>query len=259
MGAYNAPMRVLFIGDVMAEPGLRVVSLHLPDIRDQYDLVIANGENAAKGKGLDRRSYRILREAGVDLVSLGNHAWDHKEVYELLEREPVVRALNYPPGTPGRGWWRLDAGGESLLFVQVMGRVFMDPLDDPFRTLDALLAQEKADYILVEVHAEATSEKMALAHYLDGRVTAVLGTHTHVPTLDAMRLPKGTLYQTDVGMTGTYASIIGGEVETFLARFLTGRPQPFRAAQGRARFHATELVLEGGKGVSIGPYVWEEP
>ncbi|WP_038056989.1 TIGR00282 family metallophosphoesterase [Thermus amyloliquefaciens] len=252
-------MRVLFIGDVMAEPGLRAVSLHLPDIRDQYDLVIANGENAAKGKGLDRRSYRILREAGVDLVSLGNHAWDHKEVYDLLEREPVVRALNYPPGTPGRGWWRLSAGGESLLFVQVMGRIFMDPLDDPFRALDALLAQESADYILVEVHAEATSEKMALAHYLDGRVTAVLGTHTHVPTLDAMRLPKGTLYQTDVGMTGTYESIIGGEVETFLARFLTGRPQPFRAAQGKARFHATELVLEGGKGASIGPYVWEEP
>ncbi|WP_114311511.1 TIGR00282 family metallophosphoesterase [Thermus caldifontis] len=252
-------MRVLFIGDVMAEPGLRAVSLHLPDIRDRYDLVIANGENAAKGKGLDRRSYRILREAGVDLVSLGNHAWDHKEVYDLLEKEPVVRALNYPPGTPGRGWWRLWAGEESLLFVQVMGRIFMDPLDDPFRTLDALLAQERADYILVEVHAEATSEKMALAHYLDGRVTAVLGTHTHVPTLDTMRLPKGTLYQTDVGMTGTYESIIGGEVETFLARFLTGRPQPFRAAQGRARFHATELILEGGRGASIGPYVWEEP
>ncbi|TBH21792.1 TIGR00282 family metallophosphoesterase [Thermus thermamylovorans] len=252
-------MRLLFIGDVMAEPGLRAVGLHLPDIRDRYDLVIANGENAAKGKGLDRRAYRLLREAGVDLVSLGNHAWDHKEVYELLEKEPVVRALNYPPGTPGRGWWRLVAGGESLLFAQVMGRIFMDPLDDPFRALDALLAEEKADYVLVEVHAEATSEKMALAHYLDGRVSAVLGTHTHVPTLDAGPLPQGTLYQTDVGMTGTYRSIIGGEVEAFLARFLTGRPQPFRPAQGKARLHATELFLEGGRGVSISPYVWEEP
>ncbi|MDM7323622.1 MAG: YmdB family metallophosphoesterase, partial [Thermus sp.] len=239
--------------------GLRAVSLHLPDIRDRYDLVIANGENAAKGKGLDKRSYRILRDAGVDLVSLGNHAWDHKEVYELLEKEPVVRAFNYPPGTPGKGFHRLVTGEGSLLFVQVMGRIFMDPLDDPFRALDALLAQEKADYILVEVHAEATSEKMALAHYLDGRVSAVLGTHTHVPTLDAMRLPKGTLYQTDVGMTGTYESIIGGEVETFLNRFLTGRPQPFRAAQGRARLHATELFWEGGEAVSISPYVWEEP
>ncbi|GAB5601799.1 TIGR00282 family metallophosphoesterase [Thermus sp. FJN-A] len=252
-------MRVLFIGDVMAEPGLRAVSLHLPDIRDRYDLVIANGENAAKGKGLDKRAYRLLREAGVDLVSLGNHAWDHKEVYELLEKEPVVRPLNYPPGTPGRGWWRLSAGGESLLFVQVMGRVFMDPLDDPFRALDRLLEEEKADYILVEVHAEASSEKMALAHYLDGRVSAVLGTHTHVPTLDTLRFPKGTLYQTDVGMTGTYQSIIGGEVETFLARFLTGRPQPFRPAQGKARFHATELFFEGGKPASLSPYVWEEP
>ena len=252
-------MRVLFIGDVMAEPGLRAVGLHLPDIRDRYDLVIANGENAARGKGLDRRSYRLLREAGVDLVSLGNHAWDHKEVYALLESEPVVRPLNYPPGTPGKGFWRLEVGGESLHFVQVMGRIFMDPLDDPFRALDRLLEEEKADYVLVEVHAEATSEKMALAHYLDGRASAVLGTHTHVPTLDATRLPKGTLYQTDVGMTGTYHSIIGGEVETFLARFLTGRPQPFRAAQGKARFHATELVFEGGRPVAISPYVWEEP
>ena len=234
-------MRVLFIGDVMAEPGLRAVGLHLPDIRDRYDLVIANGENAARGKGLDRRSYRLLREAGVDLVSLGNHAWDHKEVYALLESEPVVRPLNYPPGTPGKGFWRLEVGGESLLFVQVMGRIFMDPLDDPFRALDRLL------------------EEMALAHYLDGRASAVLGTHTHVPTLDATRLPKGTLYQTDVGMTGTYHSIIGGEVETFLARFLTGRPQPFRAAQGKARLHATELVFEGGRPVAISPYVWEEP
>lgn len=252
-------MRLLFIGDVMAEPGLRAVALHLPDIRHRYDLVLANGENAARGKGLDRRAYRILREAGVDLVSLGNHAWDHKEVYALLETEPVVRALNYPPGTPGRGFLRLEAAGETLLFAQVMGRVFMDPLDDPFRALDRLLQEEEADYVLVEVHAEATSEKMALAHYLDGRVSAVLGTHTHVPTLDAGPLPKGTLYQTDVGMTGTYLSIIGGEIEAFLARFLTGRPQPFRPAEGKARFHATELLLEGGRPVAISPYLWEEP
>ena len=171
----------------------------------------------------------------------------------------MVRPLNYSPGTPGKGFWRLEVGGESLLFVQVMGRIFMDPLDDPFRALDRLLEEEKADYVLVEVHAEATSEKMALAHYLDGRASAVLGTHTHVHTLDATRLPKGTLYQTDVGMTGTYHSIIGGEVETFLARFLTGRPQPFRAAQGKARFHATELVFEVGMPVAISPYVWEDP
>ncbi len=252
-------MRLLFIGDVMGEPGLRAVSLHLPDIREAYDLVIANGENAASGKGLNKRAYRMLREAGVDLVSLGNHAFDHKEVYGLLETEPLVRAANYPPGTPGQGWWRLEVGEESLLFIQVMGRVFMDPLDDPFRTVDRILEAEAADYVLVEVHAEATSEKMALAHYLDGRVTAVLGTHTHVPTLDAGPLPKGTLYQTDVGMTGTYRSIIGGEIETFLARFLTARPHPFRAAEGPARFHATELVFEGGKGVYISPYLWEEP
>ncbi len=252
-------MRVLFIGDVMAEPGLRAVSLHLPDIRNEYDLVIANAENSARGKGISKRAYRTLIEAGVDLITLGNHAWDHKDVYDLIETAPIIRALNYPPGTPGKGYWVLTHGEERLLVVQVMGRVFMDPLDSPFLALDRLLEEVEAEYVLVEVHAEATSEKYALAHYLDGRVSAVLGTHTHVPTLDAVILPGGTAYQTDVGMTGTYHSVIGGETETFLARFLTGRPQPFRAAKGPARFHATELVLEGGKARAISPYVWEEP
>jgi len=252
-------MRVLFIGDVFAEPGLRAVALHLPDIRNRYDLVIANGENSAGGKGLSKAAYRRLREAGADLITLGNHAWDHKDVFELIETEPIIRALNYPPGTPGRGYWVLESRGQTLLVAQVMGRVFLEGLDDPFRGMDRLLQEVIADYSLVEVHAEATSEKMALGFYLDARVSAVLGTHTHIPTMDAGFLPKGTAYQTDVGMTGTYRSIIGGEVEGFLARFLTARPQRFKAAEGPARFHATELVLEGGKAVAIRPYVWEEP
>jgi metallophosphoesterase (TIGR00282 family) len=252
-------MRVLFIGDVFAEPGLRAVALHLPDIRNQYDFVIANGENSAGGKGLSKAAYKRLREAGADLVTLGNHAWDHKDVFELIETEPIIRALNYPPGTPGKGYWVLENSGQSLLVAQVMGRVFLENLDDPFRGMDRLLQEVSADCSLVEVHAEATSEKMALGFYLDGRVSAVLGTHTHIPTLDSGFLPKGTAYQTDVGMTGTYRSIIGGEIESFMARFLTARPQRFKAAEGHARFHATELVLEDGKAMAISPYVWEEP
>ena len=252
-------MRVLFIGDVVARPGLRAVALHLPDIRDAYDWVIANGENAAGGKGLDKKSYRTLRDAGVDLVTLGNHAWDKKDVFELIEREPIVRAANYPPGTPGRGWWVLEHEGVRLLVVQVMGRVFMEPLDDPFRTVDRILDEVPHDAAIVEIHAEATSEKYALGFYLDGRVAAVLGTHTHVPTLDAGFLPGGTAFQADVGMTGTYRSIIGGEVKTFLGRFLTARPHPFRSAEGPARFLATELVFDGARVQAISPYLWEEP
>lgn len=252
-------MRVLFVGDVTAKPGKRVLAMHLPDIRDEYDWVIVNGENAAGGKGLDRKSYRLIREAGADLVTLGNHAWDKKEVYDLIETEPIIRAANYPPGTPGKGWWVLESGGFRLLVIQVMGRVFMDALDDPFRTVDRILAEVPHDAAIVEIHAEATSEKYAIGFYLDGRVAAVLGTHTHIPTLDAGFLPGGTAIQADVGMTGTYRSIIGGEVKTFLDRFLTARPQPFRSAEGPARFTATELVFDGARVTAISPYFWEEP
>ena len=252
-------MRVLFVGDVTAKPGQRVLARHLPDIRDEYDWVIVNGENAAGGKGLDRKSYRLIREAGADLVTLGNHAWDKKQIYDFIDEEPIIRAANYPPGTPGKGCWVLERNGFRLLVIQVMGRVFMEPLDDPFRTVDRILDEVPHDAAIVEIHAEATSEKYALGFYLDGRVAAVLGTHTHIPTLDASFLPKGTAIQADVGMTGTYQSIIGGEVESFLGRFLTGRPHPFRSAEGPARFVATELVFDGSWVQAISPYHWEEP
>ncbi|MCS7195002.1 MAG: YmdB family metallophosphoesterase [Meiothermus sp.] len=253
-------MRVLFVGDVFGEPGLRAVALRLPDLRPHYDVVIVNGENAHHGKGLSRSAYRRLREAGADLVTLGNHAWDHKDVYELIQTEPILRALNYPPGTPGRGHWVLEVGGERLLVMQVMGQVEMGlSLYDPFRTTEVLLQQVPYDYALLEVHAEATSEKYALGHYFDGRISALLGTHTHVPTADAGFLPRGTAFQCDVGMTGPIHSIIGGEVESFLERFLTQRPTPFKAARGRAVLCATELVLEGGRCTRIQPLRWEEP
>lgn len=253
-------MRILFVGDVFGEPGQRAAALHLPDLRPQYDLMIVNGENAHNGKGLSRAAYRKLREAGADLITLGNHAFDHKEVLELIETEPIIRALNYPPGTPGKGWWQLEAGGQSLLVAQVMGRVDIGlSLDDPFRAMDKLLAEQSADYVLLEAHAEVTSEKYALGYYLDGRIAAMLGTHTHIPTADAGFLPKGTAIQCDVGMTGPIHSIIGGDIENFLSRFLTQRPTYFKAAAGRAHLCATELVLQEGRCVAIKPYRWEEP
>ncbi len=253
-------MRLLFVGDVVAEPGRRAVRLHLPDIRDRYDLVVANGENASGGKGLTKKHYRELRDAGVDAITLGNHAWDKKEIYDLIEREPIVRAANYPPGTPGRAFLVLEAGSERLVLFQLMGRVSLEPnLDSPFRTADRVLAEAEGENALVDVHAEATSEKYALFHYLNGRVAALLGTHTHVPTADARVSAAGTAYITDVGMTGTYDSIIGGEVESFLARFLTARPQPFRAAKGPAELWGVELELAAGRAKSIRPYRWREP
>ena len=253
-------MRLLFIGDVTAEPGLRAVRLHLPDIRDRYHLVIANAENASGGKGLTKKHYRELRDAGVDAITLGNHAFDKKEILEFIETEPIVRAANYPPGVPGKDRLVLEAAGERLLLFQLMGRACMDPnFDSPFQVADRLLAENEAENVLVDVHAETTSEKYALFHYLDGRVSALLGTHTHVPTADAQISERGTAFLTDVGMTGTYASIIGGEVKSFLARFLTALPQPFRPAKGQASLLGVELVLEGGRARAIRPYRWDEP
>jgi len=253
-------MRLFFIGDVTAEPGLRAVRLHLPDIRDRYDLVIANVENAAGGKGLTKKHYRMLRDAGVDAMTLGNHGFDKKEILEFIDREPIVRAANYPPGVPGKDRLVLEAAGERLLLFQLMGRVFLEPnLDSPFQVADRILADCEVENRLVDVHAEVTSEKYALFHYLNGRVSAILGTHTHVPTADATVSAEGTAYLTDVGMTGTYNSIIGGEVESFLARFLTAMPQPFRAAKGPARLLAVELELEKGRARALRPYRWDEP
>ena len=251
-------MRVLFIGDVVAAPGVRAVRTHLPEIRSLYSFVIANGENSANNtRGLSRPAYWALRDAGVDLVTLGNHAWDHKDVYELLEREPVIRAQNYPPETPGQGHWRLQSGHDELEVIQLMGRVFMAPLENPFWAWREFWHPELAP-VLLEVHAEATSEKLALAHFVDGEAAAVLGTHTHVPTLDYGLLPRGTAYQSDVGMTGVYDSIIGTDIEASVKHFLTARPHPFRAAVGLARFQATEIWLEAGRVQKIVPYTWEE-
>lgn len=233
----------------------------LPALRSEYafDLVIANGENAAGGRGLSPKTAKELFSAGVDALTLGNHTWAQKEIIPYLDTDaPVVRPLNYPPGTPGRGLRIVRSRqGIDVALINVMGRVFMEPLDSPFRAVDAaLLKIEGVMPIIVDMHAEATSEKIALGNYLDGRVSAVLGTHTHVPTADARLLPKGTLYLTDVGMVGPYNSVIGAEIESTLSRFVTQMPvrtQPLDKIPGPVSFNAALLEVDPhtGRGISI--------
>jgi len=237
-------MNILMIGDVIGRPGRRAVAALLPDLRAELslDLVIANGENAAAGFGLTERTAEELFEAGVDVITSGNHIWDQKEIIEVLDQEtPIVRPLNYPPGAPGRGF--LTQKGVTVLNLQ--GRTFMADIDDPFRAADgALQAMPKDALVVVDMHAEATSEKQAMGRYLDGRVAAVLGTHTHVPTADACILPGGTAYVTDVGMVGPTDSIIGNEIDAVLARFLTGMPHRLPVAERSPTVQFNAVLVE---------------
>lgn len=231
-------MRLLFIGDVVGRSGRSAVSEHLPGlVRDwKLDLVVVNGENAAGGFGITEAICRDLIDAGADAVTLGNHAWDQREALVFIDREPrLVRPVNFPKGTPGRGAAMVEAkNGARVLVVNVMGRIFMDPLDDPFaaieRELDACALGHAADAILIDMHAETSSEKTAMGHFCDGRVSLVVGTHTHIPTADYQILPNGTAYQTDAGMTGDYDSVIGMAKDEPLRRFTrrisSGRFEP---------------------------------
>ena len=226
-------MRILTIGDIVGRPGRMAVDAFLPDIIKEYgvDFVIANGENAAGGFGLTLSTARELYDAGVDVITSGNHIWAQKEIIPYLDTDaPVLRPLNYPPGAPGRGWLVKD----GVMVVNLIGRTFMNEYDCPFRAMDALL-EEVIDHpkiIFVDFHAEATSEKVALGHYLDGRVSAVLGTHTHVGTIDAMVLRGGPAYVSDIGMTGPMDSVIGDDKHIVIERFLTMMPNRLVVANG---------------------------
>jgi 2',3'-cyclic-nucleotide 2'-phosphodiesterase len=221
-------MRILFVGDIVGRSGRAAVVERLPKlVRDwKLDLVVANGENAAGGFGITEAIYRELIEAGVDAVTLGNHAWDQKEALVFIERAPrMIRPLNYPAGTPGRGAAMIEAkNGGRVLVVNAMGRIYMDPLDDPFVALDRELTAcplpKDADAIVVDFHGEATSEKQAMGFFCDGRASLVVGTHTHVPTADQRVLPGGTAFISDVGMTGDFDSVIGMAKDEPLQRFL---------------------------------------
>lgn len=242
------------IGDVVGSLGRRTVRALLPGLRRELalDVVIANGENAAGGRGLTNATAQELFEAGVDILTSGNHVWEHREVYSLLESEaPILRPLNYPPMVPGHGF--LVHQGVGVL--NLMGRTFMGmTLDCPFRAADYALARLKADtaVVIVDMHAEATSEKAALGWYLDGRVSAVVGTHTHVATADARILPQGTAYVTDLGMVGPRDSVIGMEVGPILERFLTQLPIRFSPVErGAAIFNAVLVEVDGGSGQAL--------
>ena len=241
-------MKLLLVGDIVGRPGRELVRRGLRTLIDVHsiDFVIANAENSAAGFGVTKDIGDTLLEAGIDVMTSGNHIWDKKEVIEYIKAEPrLLRPANYPAGVPGRGSRVAETGdGRAVGVINVMGRIFMSPLDDPFavalREIESI--RHRTRVIIVDFHAEATSEKMAMGWHLDGLVTAVVGTHTHVQTADERILPKGTAYLTDVGMTGPHDSIIGMEVEPSLARFLNGMPAKFEPATGNARLNA--VVIE---------------
>ena len=247
-------MRLLFIGDIFARPGRDIAQRAIPALVRKYDveLVVANVENSAAGFGVTGDVAETILKAGVDVMTSGNHVWDKKEVLDYIPRQPkLLRPANFPAGTPGRGTWiGRTRSGEPAAVVNIMGRVFMAPLDDPFavslREVEA--ARAKARVVLVDFHAEATSEKQAMGWHLDGRVTAIFGTHTHVQTADERVLPKGTAYITDVGMTGPHDSIIGVSVEAALGRFRSGLPAKFEPATGGARLNGIVITADPASG-----------
>jgi metallophosphoesterase (TIGR00282 family) len=243
-------MKIMFLGDVVGAPGRRVVEELLPQAVDRYfiDLVVANGENAAGGIGITPLVADQLLSQGIDLLTSGNHIWKHKEIIPYLEEtDRLLRPANYPPDTPGRGFTVLEtAAGEPAAVLNLEGRVFMNPLECPFRTADQVLRSlpPKVRVILVDMHAEATSEKLAMGWYLDGRVSAVIGTHTHVQTADERILPGGTGYITDAGMTGPVDSVIGMKKEIILERFLKQLPQPFKVATANLQLQGLVLTID---------------
>ena len=248
-------LNILIIGDVVGKLGRRTVTSVLPRLRatKSIDLVIVNGENAAGGRGMTPDTVDELRGAGVDVITSGNHIWAKREIYPVLDDEsgPVIRPLNYPEGVPGRGIHR----NGDVAVVNLIGRTFMgDSVDCPFRGIDAALEQlTDAPVIIVDLHAEATSEKIAMGHYLDGRVSAVVGTHTHVPTADARVLPRGTAYVSDLGMVGATKSVLGMEYEPVLERFLTQLPNRWDPVKtGPAMFNSVFVAVDdAGRATAI--------
>jgi metallophosphoesterase (TIGR00282 family) len=249
--------KILFVADVVGEPGRKAVEAILPELKKSRrpDLTVVNGENSAGGFGLTVKTIKELKAAGADVITTGNHVYDQREfVPELAAQERVLRPHNFPPGAPGTGFCVVAAGGEEVLVMNLMGRLFMNAIDDPFRAADAILAAEPGrKIVLCDFHAEATSEKLAMGWYLDGRVSAVVGTHTHVPTADNRVLPGGTAYCTDVGMVGPRDGVIGMDKENVLKRFLTGVPQKWRIASGAVTFNSVLITIDrlSGRATSI--------
>jgi len=256
-------LNILFIGDIFGRPGRTIVKDRLPELVKQYsvNLVIANGENSAAGFGITPPLADELFDLGIDVMTTGNHVWDKREIieyFQMAEGNPhsparrLLRPANFPASLPGWGVYEGQKSGTSYAVINLQGRVFMGASDDPFRFADKLLEKIKAKVIFIDFHAEATSEKVAFGWYLDGRVTAVVGTHTHIPTADEIVLPKGTAYITDVGMTGPYDSVIGVKKELIVDKFLSGMPTRFEAATGDVRLCAVVVECDDKTGRATG-------
>jgi metallophosphoesterase (TIGR00282 family) len=243
-------MNILIAGDVVGGPGRLAFAAVAGRMKQagQADFVIANAENAAGGRGITQPLAEALFAAGADALTLGDHVWDQKELVKTIDREPrLVRPANYAPGCPGRGWSTFTTPLGKVTVISLQGRTFMPPSDCPFRAADAILARGNADLgkiIVVDFHGEATSEKIAMGRYLDGRVSAVVGTHTHVQTADDAILPKGTAYLTDLGMTGPKDSVLGRDAAAVMKKFLTGMPQQFEIATGDVRFEGLLVTVD---------------
>ncbi|MCL4785741.1 MAG: TIGR00282 family metallophosphoesterase [Verrucomicrobia bacterium] len=250
-------MKLLFIGDIVGEPGRKAVSQLVPKLREQHqlDYVIANGENSAGGSGITPKTAREIFAAGVDVITSGDHLWDQKEVVELLQNEPrFLRPLNYPPGTAGQGSAVFEVQPHPTLGVlNAQGRTFMPLLENPFLLVPPAVERlrQQTKFIFVDFHAEATSEKIAFARMLDGRVSAVVGTHTHVQTADEQIFPGGTAYLSDAGFTGAHESVLGREIEPIIKRFVTNLPQRFEVARQRVFLQGAILELDDASGRAI--------
>jgi len=242
-------LRILMVGDVVGRPGRYFFMEQTPELKaaKNIDVVIVNGENAAHGKGLTPAVFDELTRGGADVVTSGNHIWDNGTVLQIIDSEPfLIRPANYPPDTPGKGFCILPVGQKNIGVVNLSGRTFMPPMDCPFRLMEKMLTflQKQCDVILVDFHAEATSEKLAFANHFDGQLTAVVGTHTHVQTADEKILPNGTAYITDLGMVGAENSVLGMKIEPVIKRFITGRPSKFEVAEGTCIYCAALIDID---------------
>jgi 2',3'-cyclic-nucleotide 2'-phosphodiesterase len=254
-------MNILCIGDIVGKPGRDFINTRLPKLIEEYsvDFVVANGENCAHGVGITKKTYDELVYAGIDVITLGNHTWAKKEILEFIEdKVNLIRPANFPINNPGRGYTIVEKAGKRVGVINLVGRVYMESYDCPFRKVDEILAkiENEVDIIIVDFHAEATSEKLAMGWYLDGKVSAVFGTHTHVQTSDERILPQGTGYITDAGMTGPYNSILGVDKDIIIKKFITLMPGKFEVAEGMAifsaiLFEADNKVVKSVKRLSI--------
>lgn len=247
-------MKILFIGDVVGSPGREMIDNYLPKLKEKYkpNITIVNGENAAAGKGITEKIYKQFLQAGAQVVTMGNHTWDKKEIFEFIDdASSMIRPANFPENNPGKGIVYPNINGNEIAVINLQGRTFLPPIDDPFEKADQLVeeAKKRTNTIFVDFHGEATSEKQAIGWYLDGRVSAVVGTHTHTQTADERILPKGTAYISDVGMTGPYDAILGVEKESVIKRFQTSLPVRFEIEKkGRTQLNGVFIRTDDSTG-----------